>query len=94
MKQYIYMIYCKDESISEFYIGRTNNFHKRFQSHRSCSKVNSPPLYKFMNTYGGWDNWDMVILEEYDCGQYEIDMIEKRWIKQLKPTLNTLLRKW
>ena len=30
MKQYIYGIYCKDENIKEFYIGRCNNFNNDF----------------------------------------------------------------
>ena len=94
MKQYIYKINCKDEIISDFYIGRTKNFKRRFGEHRRACKSKKIGLYNCIRLNGGWDNWTMTILNEYDCDEAEIDEIESGLIIQLKPKLNYMYNRW
>jgi predicted GIY-YIG superfamily endonuclease len=34
MNGYIYGVYCKNETITDFYIGSTNNYKKRYNEHQ------------------------------------------------------------
>ena len=68
----IYIIKCKDDNITEEYIGFTTDFTKRKYSHKnSCNnktkKDHNLLKYKFIRNNGGWDNWIMVELEKYPC---------------------------
>jgi hypothetical protein len=67
----LYVISCKDSSITERYIGYTTNFddickkyyiddYEDTKGSKSRSK-----LYMFVKQHGGWDNWDITILETY-----------------------------
>jgi len=71
-KNIIYVIKCKDENVEEEYIGSTTNFKDRLKSHKSdcnnekCKHYNFK-LYQFIRANGGWENFDMILLEEYSC---------------------------
>lgn len=94
----IYKIFCKDENIKECYIGSTNNLHIRKIKHKySCNNNNSNryhlKLYKFIRANSGWDNFDFIILEQYENKMTKKDLlkIEGQYIKNLKPTLNCVI---
>jgi hypothetical protein len=82
----IYKIYLiKDPSIC--YIGSTINFTRRKSQHKKnctnrCSKKYKYPLYQFIRSMNGWDNFKIEILEKYPCNtkqeglQREKELIE------------------
>jgi predicted GIY-YIG superfamily endonuclease len=63
----IYMISCKDETVTDVYIGHTTDFVKRKFDHMKYSSSNPRKVYEFIRSNGGWSNWDMTILEKYTC---------------------------
>jgi hypothetical protein len=88
---YIYEIFCKDPNINENYIGQTECFEQRKYNHSRSSKDSDLKLYKTIRKYGGWDNWDMKILNYYYCkNQYESRQIEQKYIEIFKATLNSV----
>ena len=96
-KAFIYRLVCKDLSVKEFYIGSSTNFRQRKSSHKSrCTKEGNKKyhykVYKYMRNNGGWDNWDMVLLEKYPCNdEHELAKRERYWIEELKSSLNCLI---
>ena len=90
----VYKIVCKDPTITEFYIGSTKDLNTR--GHKT--KCNNPknnsyntPLYQFIRSNGGWDNWEMIVLEEtpnYDKQNRFI--LEQSYKDKLKPQLNSI----
>lgn len=68
----IYTIKCKDDNITEEYIGSTINFIERKSQHKSsCNNENNKYYkqlkYKFIRDNGGWENWIMLEIEKYPC---------------------------
>jgi hypothetical protein len=64
----IYMIYCLDVMINAVYVGHTTNLKVRKSTHKDrCNKPNNPKynlyVYQYIRANGGWDNWDIVVLE-------------------------------
>lgn len=90
MKQYLYKIVCKNPSIKEWYIGRTNDIRKRTFSHKNACKNKDIYLYRYIRENGGWCNFDMVIMEEFDdISKEEISIKEIKAIYKYKPGLNS-----
>ena len=90
----MYKIVCKDLNVSDCYVGHTTNFVKRKCEHksRSCNAgvaKNNLYVYQKIREHGGWDNFDMIQIEEYD-GKNRLDVLkrERHWIETLKPNLN------
>jgi len=88
----IYKLCCKNLYIKDFYIGSTCNFRKRKHQHKfDCGNKNIK-VYKFIRDTGGWENWDMILVEEYPCeNKLQKEKRERYWIDELKPNLNTYL---
>jgi hypothetical protein len=68
----VYKIACKDPLIKYVYVGHTTNFVQRKYSHKqTCNNVKSPgynvKLYKTIRANGNWSNWDMSIVQSYNC---------------------------
>jgi len=65
----IYKIYCKDETITDIYVGHTTNFIQRKYSHKiACNNLqNNVKIYNTIRCNGGWDNWNMVEIAKYSC---------------------------
>jgi hypothetical protein len=90
----IYKLCCKDINVKDIYVGSTTNFTKRKQKHKSdCNNENSKNynfnVYKFIRNNGGWDNWDMVVVERYECNdKLELHKKERDILEQLGATLN------
>lgn len=92
----IYKLCCKDANITDIYVGSTLNHYRRKNLHKHhCNNPKSIrynfPVYKFMRDHGGFDNWDIIVLEEY-AAENKNDLLwkEREWIENLKPSLNTL----
>jgi hypothetical protein len=46
-------------------------------------------IYKFIRDHGGWDNWDLIMVDEFSCDtKLQKDKKEREWIENLKPKLN------
>lgn len=86
----VYRIICKDITIKECYVGSTNNFTQRKREHKSrCynekDKHYNLEIYTFIRNHGGWDNWNIELLEETENGREK----EQYWINYYNPTLNS-----
>ena len=91
----IYKIVCKDLNESYCYVGHTTNFTRRKNSHKTaCSNKNvrdySMKVYEKIREVGGWDNWEIIVIEEYkDCeNSYQAKKKEREWIEKIA-NLNT-----
>ena len=92
---YIYKISCKNQAITDIYIGSTHNIRIRARLHKSSChndkvKDHNYRVYQCIRKNGGWDNWIITVLEEFQC-ESKMDKTKKEryFIEQLKPTLNT-----
>jgi len=92
----IYKICCKDSSITDIYVGHTTNLVKRRNKHKfSCNNENNQnynvQLYKFIREHGGWDNWEVIEIENISLEKSEqAYQKEREWFDLLKPTLNSI----
>ena len=71
-KCYIYKLCCRDASVEEVYIGSTTNIIKRRNNHKKCcnnpnSKGYNTYKYQFIRDHGGFENWCLIVLEEFSC---------------------------
>ena len=93
-KSEIYKLCCKDTSITDCYIGCTTDFITRKSSHKSrcnneSNKCHHFKVYKFIRDNGGWNNWDMILLEKINVNNgNELRKEERRWVEELNSTLN------
>lgn len=87
----IYKIFCKDESVTNTYVGLTINFKNRKRNHElACNNLKKGKLYDFIRENGGWNNWDMVVLEKCSCiNRQEAGLREKYWFETLNANLNS-----
>ena len=93
-KGMIYKLVCNDTGVKELYIGSTTCWKARKNQHKSiCSNSNASrhhlKVYKTIRDNGGWDNWTMVLIEEYPCdSKLKLHARERYWIEELKAQLN------
>ena len=96
-KTIIYKICCNDTNIKDLYVGSTCNFTQRKWLHKThCvnktnrqDKYTNNKLYNFIRENGGWDNWNMVMIEEVKCkNKRDKERVEREWYDKLEPTLN------
>ncbi len=90
----IYKIVCKDPTITDFYIGSTTNFKRRCNDHRYAyeEQKTNRKVYEFIRNNGKFDNWKIIIIEQYPCDDLkQLHIRERYWIETLKSTLNTFL---
>jgi hypothetical protein len=92
----IYKISCKNISITDVYVGHTTNFVQRKKAHKqSCNNDKYPNhscnLYKVIRENGGWDNWNMEIVNFFNCSDnYEARQKEHEYFTLLNATLNSI----
>ena len=91
----IYKIICKDDKVHDIYIGHTTNFIQRKYSHKTaCDNFNnttnfSEQMYKTIQNNGGWENWDMIEVANFDCkNSNEARKKEKEYILKFNSKLN------
>lgn len=85
----LYKIVCRDLAITSCYVGHTTNFTKRKYSHKQCCKTEPQYVYQFIRENGDWNNWVMLMIEQYPCNNlYEAGARERHWIETLNADLN------
>jgi len=93
-KTNIYKIVCNDLTVKDCYVGHTTNMTERKYKHKfSCNneKHNSYhfKIYKIIRENGGWDNWNMVLVEEFPCkDKFEACKREREVYEELDAKLN------
>ena len=96
-KGLVYKLCCNDTKIKDIYVGSTTNFIRRKCTHKSaCNNENDKHhnihVYKFIRNNGGWDNWSMILLREYNAtNKKQLERKEHKYIVKLKATLNCRL---
>jgi hypothetical protein len=92
----IYKITCKDTNIKDVYVGHTTNFVQRKHAHKQgCNNAKSTnykcKLYEVMRNNGGWTNWNMEIINFFNCiDHYEARKKEQEFFVSLNATLNSI----
>ena len=89
----IYKISCKDENCKDIYVGQTCDLIRRRYAHKQQSNKKDMFLYKVINDNGGWDNWNMEVVEKY-LAKSKQDILDREqyWINELQANLNTHIR--
>jgi len=93
MTSTIYQIYCKDSEITEVYVGSTEDFRKRCNSHNNCCNNENAhnhnlKVYKFIREHGGMENWIIEpIIECDDDTRYDAEV---HYFKTYNSKLNTV----
>ena len=93
----IYKIHCLNEEVKDIYIGHTTCFYQRCRLHKSCcnnqnAKEYNYKIYKTIRENGGWENWNVIIIEKYPCASVnEAKEREGYWIQKLSSTLNVTI---
>lgn len=94
MPSWVYEIIQKETNKS-IYIGSTTGkyFCLRKGSHTRPSNMKNerqPKLYGFIHSNGGWENYQFVILKQFESiEKKELLTIEKQFIQEKKPECNT-----
>jgi len=92
----IYKITCKDSNVNDLYVGHTTNFVQRKHAHKqSCTNNKSHnykcKLYETIRNNGGWNNWNMEIINFFNCNDhYEARKKEHEYFVSLNATLNSI----
>jgi hypothetical protein len=92
----IYKITCKNTAIKDLYVGHTTNFVQRKHAHKqSCINNKSPnhesKLYQAIRKNEGWDNWNMEIINFFNCADhYEARIKEQEYFISLNANLNSI----
>lgn len=93
-KTAIYKLCCRNDEIKDVYVGHTTDIVRRKAQHKyHCntekSKKYNFPVYEFIRNNGGWDNWSLKIIEDYNCGdRASAETRERYWIEELGASLN------
>ena len=96
MNTEIYQIRCKNPNVIDTYVGHTTNKKSRIAEHKyNCCNENSKSynvyLYSFIRENGGWENWEIITLEQYPCNsKMEAHSRENYYIHHLNSNLNQL----
>ena len=87
----IYKVFYKNDA-NIFYVGATTYklLNSRLSAHKCWSKkYPNRKFYKNVIEKGGWDNFEIQMLEECKCkNRCELDKKEEYWISTLNPPLN------
>jgi hypothetical protein len=90
----IYKKTRKDQNINDVYVGHTTNFVQRKHAHKNCcynEKTNDCKLYQAIRNNGGWNNWNMEIVNFFNCkDHYEARKKEQEYFELLNATLNSI----
>ena len=94
-KTIIYKITCNDDDVDYLYVGSTTDFVRRKACHKSdCNNISGKSYnskkYSAMRNNGGWDNFRMIMIEEYPCkNRNEAEKREDEVMMNLKANMNT-----
>jgi len=96
-KGLIYKIVCNDITIKDCYVGSTTDITRRRCHHKSnCNNPDNDgynfKVYKFIRENNGWDNWSLILVENFPCeNKLELVKRERYWIETLESKLNSRL---
>ena len=96
-KTVMYKIVCNDLNIKDCYIGSTTEFTTRKSSHKCrCTNAHNKKhhyhVYQFIRDNGGWENWSMILIENYPCANnLEARSRERYWCEHFNANLNARL---
>ena len=86
---------CVEASWDKFiYIGSTVDKKRRLNRHkRVCTcpgeRAHNNLVYKLIRENGGFDNWEMIVIEKKRCeSSEELRKLEQMWIDKVGPILN------
>lgn len=88
----IYKLVCKDLNVKFIYVGYTTDWIVRKYKHKyeSNSNIKNFKVYTMIRENGGWENWDMILIEEFPCeNSLQARQRERHWYETLNSTLNT-----
>jgi len=94
-KTNIYKIVCNDLTIKECYVGHTINMTERKCCHKTrCNNEKDKrynfKIYQIIRENGGWDNWNMVLVEKFPCNnRQEACKREREIFEELDAKMNT-----
>lgn len=89
------LVHIDDLNDENIYVGHTTNMIKRKNKHKSsCGNPNDKEhneyKYQFIRENGGWDQWEMILIEKYPCDNGDQARARERyWKRELNATLNT-----
>ena len=92
----MYKLVCNDINIKDLYVGHTTNWAKRKTNHKGCSnnlfgRDSNTTLYNTIRSYGGWENWSMIMIEKYPCdNKLEARKRERQLMEIENSNLNSL----
>jgi hypothetical protein len=90
-KTYVYLLTCKNPTISDAYISQTTNLTQRKYKHKreTLDLSIQTRLYDSIRKNGGWTNWKCEILEECACNnEFQAKERGHFYILKMKPNLN------
>jgi len=96
-KNYImYKIQPKNKDLNFSYIGHTSRFSNRYESHKK-NTINTKDrkhyhltVYQTIRDNGGWNEWEMIEIEKYECSsKLEARMREQELMNLHNSNLNT-----
>ena len=90
-KYLMYNFVCKDLSVKDLYVRQTTFWVGRKRRHKECFNNTDCKykIYECMRQTGGWDNWDMILIEEFPCNNsLEASARERFLMESLNANLN------
>ena len=68
------------------YIGCTKDLAGRIAVHKTyCNQGKKRNIYDKMNENGGWNAYDVIVLEEFVCmNRTDAERVENKWIQKLE----------
>ena len=93
-KTHFYKLVCKNTCIQDCYVGHTTDFITRKSTHKRCcnnidAKGHHLYVYNFIRENGGWENWDMILVETVGCENgMDARQKERKHIENLNASLN------
>jgi hypothetical protein len=83
LKVDIYKLSSKDPNIKYFHIGSTKNIYKtRHLFKRNMQIKRNNFIYSIVSMNGGWDNWEIILLEKCDSiSKAELEEKIEKWKK-------------
>lgn len=70
------------------YIGRTIDIKRRSQSHKYHSKYSDTKLYRMINEYGGWEEFQIDVIDVVYSTSTQVRMIEQFYMDERKALMN------
>ena len=92
----MYKICPKNKDLKFCYVGHTSNFNKRKYEHKKQAISENDTKshqkhYETIRNNGGWNEWEMTIIEIYNCKtKLEARIREQELIEKYNANLNTL----